>query len=215
MELSRIDLLRDFSPLFYLMKLFGLYYTQPPNNICTNAESKGKWKFPFRRFKWPKLYVKLVVFITTVNSLRFVFSYNSNDSIGFTLFLKFIFTVFYIKVAINAFICYRASTDPTRLSAFFYHWQHIRVSYSLSMSGNFSNYILIATVITIMLTACNISLIGYAFFNSNVINISLTPYRGTFNFVWDAAYKILILIIKTYTTLAWLYPIVLLLCLCK
>ncbi len=206
-------------PMLMVMKLFGIYHSKHPSDTI----AKGKFKFLINNWNQTasQLYSKCIIVVHLLNTVRYLFSFNSEDTFGFDLLTKVQFCSLSGIAFYNSIALYNASADASKLYLFFKHWEWIKCKFSnmenkkrfKCYSQHFATYF--GVIFTVGFLLGNWFLFGYLLFQTDAYNMVLAPFNENMNSSLDTVTRVLFIVVATYMSAALITPLFLLSSICK
>ena len=205
LDYKETPLFKTVKPLFLSMKLVGLYHTNKLQHRNSNGSKVNKQKL-FARFTISSAYSIFVIIVLSVNLLRLIWVFDSNESLENGLLFKLSFTNWYLLCLINAIACYLGAARYHNIPEFFLKWNEICPKMEPKCHTYARNKSILTTFLCWFGVFINMGTSIYSVLFTNVLNNYLGPFTDNNSEIVFYVAKILFLIINIYCSTAWIFP---------
>ena len=196
---TNTSLFKALYPLFFSMKLTGLYFVR--NYPEPGCRPRSILPTP------SQLFATGCLIIHWLNVIRSLYSFNSEDQFGSPLFLKIIFLIYGIFVAINVTVLYIACHRSDWLPELLLYWDGLHNLQAKKSTAKYINKrVLIVTILTwaFVLSMTMYTIYLYIFKETPA---RFLPFTSDMPYFKVVKYAYVILDFFAYN--AWLFPMVL------
>ncbi len=129
----KTPMFQPFKCLFYSMKLFGLYHTRA---YAAKDEYGNIINIPplFKQITPSFVYQTVILILLWINTLRLFSAFDSGDTFGALLFMKFCTLIWFTLCALNATACWLGSKRSNNIPEFFMEWSRLREDFPEAQS---------------------------------------------------------------------------------
>ena len=158
------------------------------------------------------VYSFTVLVFLTINTLRWLSMFRSDEQFGATLFMKIVDCVWSLETLAHYVAFFLACESYKRLPEFFVEWEKIRMSCSRSVASitRLSN---ICTAIMWIIITCNVGFCAYMVLFTDMQNMALTPWDANFKYAF--VIRIVNLILLFYLSVSWVASSAFMFTICK
>ena len=116
-----IELFQALSPFIKVIRIFGLFHNNVNYRVENLNNDGSKMKRKWRGCPFSKCYSLALIIFMSCNNIRLLTTFSEQDTFGFILFWKIIFTLWYFNATFTLISNYVASTGAYE---FFIEWNN-------------------------------------------------------------------------------------------
>lgn len=211
LEYTDSPLFCTLKPLFYSMKLLGLFYYKDYVN-SSNLAAFGTHGKKRRKITFSEIYATIMLVIMWINVVRMMLVFHGDDTFGSQLFNKINLVTWYIFGSINITVNFRSCSRYNCLPRFFVKWSKLNPYIKPADLKTMQKAAVICTVGWWSSVVFSIVADIYGGFHSDLFHGSLTPINPTHPYA--SIFTFFIGVINVYLYSTWTFSLVLHLIVC-